>query len=75
MMNRMIKGVIGAAALGAMAFTASLAQADALDDIKAAGVIKVGVKADYKPYGYLDSCYIIRDIDNNAITHRQQQYR
>ena len=55
MMNRMIKGVIGAAALGAMAFTASLAQADALDNIKAAGVLKVSVKADYKPYGFLDS--------------------
>ncbi len=45
--------------LGAMVFSATLASgtsawADAMEDIKAAGVIKVGVKADYKPYGFRD---------------------
>jgi polar amino acid transport system substrate-binding protein len=30
------------------------AQADAIDDIKKRGVLKVGVKADYKPYGFRD---------------------
>ena len=34
--------------------TAGTAQADAIDDIKARGKLIVGVKADYKPYGYLN---------------------
>jgi polar amino acid transport system substrate-binding protein len=33
----------------------STAQADALGDIKTAGKLVVGVKQDYKPWGYLDS--------------------
>lgn len=36
------------------AYSNQSAFADAIDDIKAAGVLKVGVKADYKPYGFLD---------------------
>ena len=31
-----------------------LARADALDDIKKRGTLIVGVKADYKPYGFRD---------------------
>lgn len=46
--------LVGALAFSAIAITTTLAHADALDDIKAAGVLKVGVKADYKPYGFRD---------------------
>lgn len=35
-------------------FSTSTAFAGSIDDIKAAGILKVGVKADYKPYGFLD---------------------
>ncbi|MDH3280614.1 MAG: transporter substrate-binding domain-containing protein [Gammaproteobacteria bacterium] len=38
-------------ALGALNLTA---QADVIDDVKERGVLKVGVKADYKPYGFRD---------------------
>lgn len=38
-----------------IALMAGAAAADKLDDIKAAGKIVVGVKQDYKPWGYLDS--------------------
>ncbi|WP_350333184.1 transporter substrate-binding domain-containing protein [Coralliovum pocilloporae] len=48
------KTLLGAVALGAFALASQVANADVLDDIKAAGVLKVGVKADYKPYGYRD---------------------
>lgn len=35
--------------------TAGLAAADTLEDIKSAGKIVVGVKQDYRPWGYLDA--------------------
>ncbi|MCC3306379.1 transporter substrate-binding domain-containing protein [Sneathiella sp. HT1-7] len=54
-MKTTIKCIIGTLCLGAAALSGQVANAEALDDIKAAGVIKVGVKADYKPYGFLDS--------------------
>jgi len=43
--------LIGLAALGGVA----VAKADALDDVKKAGKLVVGTKADYKPYGFRDS--------------------
>jgi polar amino acid transport system substrate-binding protein len=44
--------VLAAFAGLAMAATASEALADALQDIKSKGVLTVGVKADYPPFGY-----------------------
>ena len=48
------KSLIGAIAVSAVALASGSALAGAIEDIKAAGVLKVGVKADYKPYGYRD---------------------
>ena len=45
---------ITAAALGLFALGAA-AQADVLDDIKKRGTLIVGVKADYKPFGFRDT--------------------
>ncbi|NRA16475.1 MAG: transporter substrate-binding domain-containing protein [Oceanospirillaceae bacterium] len=53
----MIKKLLTASAILTLstAFTIPSAYADALDDIRAKGVLTVGVKADYKPYGYRES--------------------
>ncbi|MBL4892387.1 MAG: transporter substrate-binding domain-containing protein [Rhizobiaceae bacterium] len=53
-MKTTFTGIIGALSIGLIALSGQVANADAIDDIKAAGVLKVGVKADYKPYGFLD---------------------
>ena len=54
-MTKTIYSRLGAClAAGVLGLCAHTASADALDDIKEAGVLKVGVKADYKPYGFLD---------------------
>lgn len=51
-----MKTILAAAtALTSALAMASPAAADRLDDINAAGKIVVGVKQDYKPWGYLDS--------------------
>ena len=39
----------------AILLVCSSLQADVVDDIKARGKLVVGVKADYKPYGFRDS--------------------
>lgn len=39
----------------AMTFSATTATASALDRVKEAGTLRVGVKADYRPFGFLDS--------------------
>jgi len=54
MFNKFIKGVTGTAAICLFALSAPSIQADVIDDIKARGVLRVAVKADYKPYGFLD---------------------
>jgi polar amino acid transport system substrate-binding protein len=54
---RIVGGIIGmaiAAALFASAALVTVASADALEDIKARGTLIVGVKADYKPFGFRD---------------------
>jgi len=51
------------AAAGAVAFAAVPAKADAIDDIKERGVLRVGVKADYKPYGFRDTSGAIIGIE------------
>lgn len=42
------------AALSALTVVQAYAQSPALDRIKNSGVLRVGVKTDYKPFGYLD---------------------
>jgi len=54
MMTIPSKQIAAVVAAGVLAIAAQGAGADALDDIREAGVLKVGVKADYKPYGFLD---------------------
>lgn len=58
-----IKTLIGALAVSAIALTSGTALADVMENIKAAGVLKVGVKADYKPYGYRDPSGAIVGIE------------
>jgi len=53
-MKLFLKTITSLIALGTVALSGHLAMADVIDDVKAAGVLKVGVKADYKPYGYRD---------------------
>jgi len=63
MIKLMTKRIAMAAVLGAFAFTSVPAQADAIDDIKARGVLRVAVKADYKPYGFRDTSGAIIGIE------------
>ena len=49
-----LKSLSAAAAVAGLALAALPAAADAIDDIKERGVLRVGVKADYIPYGYRD---------------------
>ena len=62
-MNSFMKTFASAAVFGALALGSSLVHADAIDDIKSAGVLKVGVKADYKPYGFRDPSGAIVGIE------------
>lgn len=57
------KSIISAMAISAFVVSTGVASADVLDDVKAAGVLKVGVKADYKPYGYRDPSGAIVGIE------------
>ncbi len=52
MLNRYFSIVSASVVLGMLGATA--ASADALDDIKKKGVLVVGTKADYRPFGFLD---------------------
>ncbi len=63
MLKSMTRRVAIAAVAGAFAFSAVPAQADAIDDIKERGVLRVGVKADYKPYGFRDTSGAIIGIE------------
>ena len=53
MLNRFFSIVVSGLLLGLVGATA--ASADVLDDIKKKGVLVVGSKADYRPFGFLDS--------------------
>ena len=53
MKKRTIKTLVAAVVISAFGITT--ASADVLDTIKERGKLIVGVKADYKPYGFLDS--------------------
>src|SRR5664279_6133778 len=52
MLNKYLSIAAAGIALGMLG--ATVARADALDDIKKKGVLVVGTKADYRPFGYLD---------------------
>src|SRR6266581_1744192 len=52
MLNRYFSIVASGLLLGVLGVTS--ASADALDDIKKKGVLVVGTKADYRPFGFLD---------------------
>ncbi len=54
MFKSVLKGLTCAAVVGGFALSVTTAQADVIDDIKKRGVLKVAVKADYKPYGFRD---------------------
>ena len=55
-MNRVIRSAaLGATAALALALGVGAAGATSLQEVKDKGTLIVGVKADYKPYGYLDS--------------------
>jgi len=53
MLNRFFSIVVSGLLLGLLGATA--ASADVLGDIKKKGVLVVGSKADYRPFGFLDS--------------------
>ena len=53
MLNRFFSIAASGLLLGVMGATA--ASADVLDDVKKKGVLVVGTKADYRPFGFLDS--------------------
>jgi polar amino acid transport system substrate-binding protein len=63
MIKKLLKGAATAVALGAVALVSLPAQADVIDDIKERGVLKVAVKADYKPYGFRDTSGAIIGIE------------
>ena len=61
MFKSLLKGLTLTA--GILAVSAAPSLADIIDKIKARGVIKVGVKADYKPYGFRDPSGAIVGIE------------
>jgi polar amino acid transport system substrate-binding protein len=63
MIKTNIKSLLGAVSLGVFSLVSLGAQADVLDDVKERGVLKVGVKADYKPYGFRDPSGAIVGIE------------
>lgn len=62
-MKNLLKGTIAAVAIGAFAMSSAAVQADVIDDIKKRGVLRVAVKADYKPYGFRDPSGAIVGIE------------
>lgn len=63
MFTTLSKKAVITVALGVFALTALPVQADVIDDIKSRGVLKVAVKADYKPYGFRDTSGAIIGIE------------
>jgi polar amino acid transport system substrate-binding protein len=57
-----------AALVGLAAFAATPVLADAMDEIKAKGEIAVGVKADYKPFGFRDAGGDIKGFEIDIAT-------
>jgi len=63
MITRQSLFVRSLAALVLLAISAATASADVLDDIKARGTLVVGVKADYRPFGFRDPSGAIVGIE------------
>lgn len=63
MTKKLLKGLTCAVALAAFSLTSTAVLADVIDDIKKRGVLKVAVKADYKPYGFRDPSGAIVGIE------------
>lgn len=63
MLKTMLSKAIGGAIVCALAVGMQVAQADAIEDVKKRGVLKVAVKADYKPYGFRDPSGAIVGIE------------
>lgn len=63
MLFKHLKAITMATTVAAISMGAIPAAADVIDDIKAAGVLKVAVKADYKPYGFRDTSGAIIGIE------------
>jgi len=63
MKSRTLKTIATAFVAVAMGMSMSTASADVLDTIKERGKLIVGVKADYIPYGYLDTSGAIIGIE------------
>ncbi len=61
----MLKKIVTGA--GALAMTAAIASADALDDIAERGKIVVGVKADYAPWGMRDTSGNLIGMEHDMI--------
>lgn len=61
MKSKTIKSV--ALAVASIGLSLSVAQADILEKVKERGTLIVGVKADYKPYGYLDTSGAVIGIE------------
>ena len=61
----MLRKILGFTAAAGLAATLAAAptQAESIDDIKARGTLIVGVKADYKPYGFRDPSGAIIGIE------------
>ena len=59
----MLKLAAGVCLAAVMAMTTTAAMADVLDEIAERGVLRVGVKADYPPYGFLDEAGNIVGIE------------
>lgn len=63
MVKLFLNKTILASAICVLAFGGQIATADVIDDVKKRGVLKVGVKADYKPYGFRDPSGAIVGIE------------
>jgi hypothetical protein len=63
------------AALLGLVVTGAAAKADVLDDIKKRGTLIVGVKADYKPFGFRDPSGGIIGIEPDLAGRRRQEAR
>jgi len=62
-MFKKIKGAVAMAAFAVAATGGAPVSADVMDEIKARGVVRIGVKADYKPYGFRDPSGAIIGIE------------
>lgn len=63
MLKTYLQKTISASIFCTVAMASQVVQADVIDDVKERGVLKVGVKADYRPYGFRDPSGAIVGIE------------